>query len=128
MRSYDTRVAALAIRAPAKWIDNLLSQHEIVEVVCSQRGVTRRISFPALVHLAVTHELHDALGMGVRDALELSRALLSSAQDAGVQTGHLRIALDRNALERTLNVRLREVLESAPTPRRGRPPRRHVPE
>ena len=126
MRGYDVRVAALAIGAPAKWIDNLLSQHEIVEVTRARRGVTRKISFPALVHLAVTHELHDVLGMGVRDALELSRALLSRTQDSAVPTGHLRIALDRNALEQTLNVRLRVALESAPTLRRGRPPRRLV--
>lgn len=125
MRSYDIRVAALAIRAPAKWIDNLLSQHELGEVVRARRGVARKISYPALVHLALTRELHGALGMGVRDALQLSRALLSST-GSEVPTGHLRIALDRSALERMLDARLREVLESAPTPRRGRPSRRHL--
>ncbi len=128
MRSYDIRVAALVIRAPVKWIDNLLSQHDLAEVLRARRGVARKISYPALVHLALTRELHDVLGMGVRDALQLSRALLSDTSGSEVPTGHLRIALDRNALERTLDVRLREVLESAPMPRRGRPSRRHIPE
>jgi hypothetical protein len=36
----------------------------------------------------------------------------------------VRIVLDRAALERTLDDRLRDALESAPVPRRGRPPRR----
>jgi hypothetical protein len=34
---------------------------------------------------------------------------------------HLRITCDRPALEHTLDRRLREALESAPAPRRGRP-------
>ncbi len=127
MRGYDIRVAALALAAPAKWIDNLLSQHEVGDVVHARRGVARKISHSALVHLALTRELHELLGMGVRDALQLARELLTSTATE-VPTGHLRIALDRSALERTLDLRLREVLESAPAPRRGRPPRRHVPE
>ena len=127
MRAYDLRVAGLAIRAPSKWIDNLLSQHDIVEVVRARRGVARRLPHSALLHLALTRELHDSLGMGVRDALQLSRVLLASSGEAGVPTGHLRILLDRDALERTLDARLRVVLESAPAPRRGRPPRRPVP-
>lgn len=127
MRGYDVRVAGLAIRAPAKWIDNLLSQHDVVEVVRARRGVARKISYAALVLLSLTRELHDSLGIGVRDALQLSQALLENANDDGVLTGHLRMSLDRGALERTLDARLREVLESAPAPRRGRPPRRPAP-
>ena len=127
MRSYDLRVAALVIRAPGKWIDNLLSQHDVVEVARARRGIARKISHPALVHLALTRELHESLGMAVRDAIRLSRVLLASTNEAGVPIGHLRLSFDRVTLERTLDMRLREVLESAPAPRRGRPPRRSVP-
>lgn len=128
MRGYDLRVAALAIRAPAKWLDNLLSQHRVVEVTRARRGVARKISHASLVHLALTRELHLSLGMAVRDALELSRVLLATTDKAELTSGHLRISLDRSALERTLDARLREVLESAPAPRRGRPPQRHASE
>jgi hypothetical protein len=38
--------------------------------------------------------------------------------------GRLTIAVDRVALERELQTRLADVLESAPRPRRGRPARR----
>ena len=127
MRAYDIRVAGLAIRAPVKWIDNVLSQHDVREVVRARRGVARKIPFPALVHLALTRELHISLGLGVREALQLSRELLANTKERGVPTGHLRISVDRETLERTLDARLREVLESAPAPPRGRPPRRPVP-
>lgn len=127
MRGYDIRIAGLAIRAPAKWIDNLLSQHDVVEVPRARRGVARTISHTALVHLALTRELHVSLGLGVREALQLSQKLLANSKEAGVPTGHLRISVDRATLERTLDSRLREVLESAPSPRRGRPRRRLVP-
>ena len=124
MRGYDLRITGLAIRAPAKWIDNLLSQHDVVEVPRARRGIARTISHTALVHLALTRELHVSLGLGVREALRLSRQLLANSTEAGVPTGHLRISVDRETLERTLDARLREVLESAPSPRRGRPRRR----
>ena len=124
MRGYDLRITGLAIRAPGKWIDNLLSQHDVVEVPRARRGVARTISHAALVHLALTRELHVSLGLGVREALRLSRQLLASSKEVGVPTGHLRISVDRETLERTLDARLREVLESAPSPRRGRPRRR----
>ena len=127
MRAYDLRIAALAIRAPVKWIDNLLSQHDVVEIPRARRGVARTISHTALVHLALTRELHVSLGLGVREALQHSQKLLANSKEAGVPTGHLRISVDRETLERTLDTRLREGLESAPSPRRGRPRRRLVP-
>ena len=117
-------MASLAINAPIKWTDNLLSQHDVANVITARRGVARRISHLALVHLALTRELHVTLDMSVRAALELSRRLLAPEVSIGIWRGHLRISYDRAALERTLDVRLREALESAPARRRGRPPRR----
>jgi hypothetical protein len=50
---------------------------------------------------------------------------LLSADDAAVSRGgHLRVTFDRPALERTVSERLRDALESAPAPRRGRPARK----
>lgn len=124
MRHYDVAIAALAIDAPSKWVDNVLSQHAVPDVVSARRGVSRRLSYSALLRLALVRELHVELGLGVRDALEFAAELLNTG-DGSVQTrGHLRVAFDRSALERDLAARLGEVLESAPIPRRGRPPRR----
>jgi hypothetical protein len=88
-----------------------------------KRGVARRIPYGTLMHLALAHELHASLAMGVREALQLASELL--AADTGVVSagGHLRITCDRAILEQELSERLRDALEFAPTPRRGRPAR-----
>jgi hypothetical protein len=62
----------------------------------------------------------------VRAALGIAGTLLAAGASAVHQARHLSVACDRTSLERDLEVRLREVLESAPAPRRGRPPRRRA--
>lgn len=124
MRTYDVAVASLAIGATTKWTDNVLSHHAISGVVAVQRGVTRKIPRPALFLLAVARELHAELGMSVRDALGLAARLLADEAGGVHGSGHVRVTLDRPALERDLDRRLRDALESAPEVRRGRPPKR----
>jgi hypothetical protein len=125
MPAYDIAVASLAIQAPIKWTDNVLSQHVVAGVVPARRGKARRIPYPTLLHLALTRDLHSALGLSVRDALELARLLLADSEEGVVERGVVRIRLDRAALERALDHRLRDALESAPSLRRG-PPRRRA--
>jgi|SRR5690348_16440318 len=124
MRSYSVAVSALAIGAPHKWLDNLLSHFPLPDVGSERRGVARRIPHSALLHLTLTRALHIELGVGVRDALALAGELLSSSEGAVSRGGHLRVTCDRRALEHSVAARLRDALESAPTPRRGRPPGR----
>jgi hypothetical protein len=126
MRYYDVALASLAIAAPVKWTDNLLSHHEIPGVVAHRRGVARRLSYLAVLHLAVVRELHLSLGTSARDAVAMAVQLLAERSAAVHRSGHLRVTLDRPALEQALDLRLRDALESAPTPRRGRPPRRRI--
>lgn len=124
MRSYSVAVSALVINAPLKWLDNLLSHFPVLDVGTERRGVARRIPHSALLRLALARELHVELGVGVRDALALATELLAAGDAAVSRGGHLRVTFDRLALERAVSERLRDVLESAPTPRRGRPPQR----
>ena len=124
MRSYDVAIASLAIDAPVKWTDNVLSQHSLTEVVSGRRGVARRISYSALVRLALIRQLHAQLGLGVGDSVRLSGELLESGGNSVHLSGHLQLTFDRSGLERSLDIRLSEVLESAPAPSRGRPPTR----
>ena len=119
MRSYDVAVASLAIDAPIKWTDNVLSQHDVAGVASARRGVTRRISHAALLHLALTRELHAVMGLSVRDALPLAQRLLAAKGDLGISYGSVRLVLDPALLERAVERRLRDALESAPAPRRG---------
>lgn len=124
MRLYSVAVASLAVNAPFKWTDNLLAHHDIPEVRSRARGVARGVSWAGLVRIALIRELHVGLGCGVREAVALSGALLQSPSSS-VSTGSwLTLGVDREELERDLHRRLSEVLESAPRPRRGRPPRR----
>jgi hypothetical protein len=122
MRFYSVGVAALAIDAPRKWVDNLLSQHVISDVAHRQRGVGRGVTWSALVRIAAIWELHERLGCGVREAVALAEPLLSSQSGRPLSVGALSILLDRESLERDLHARLKDALESAPRPRRGRPP------
>lgn len=117
-------MASLAIDAPVKWTDNLLSQHDVPGVPSARRGVARRIPRPTLLVLALTRELHVSLALGVRDALGLATALLDDHAGGEWREGAIRLVLDRTALEHVVDERLRVALESAPSPRRGRPPAR----
>ena len=125
MRAYDVAVASLVIDAPTKWTDNLLSQHDLPGATSARRGVARRIPHSALLHLALTHQLHHAVGMSVRDALVLAAQLLAGERGEA-QRGPVRITFDRASFERAIEQRIREVLESAPSPRRGRPPAQRI--
>jgi hypothetical protein len=124
VRTYDIAVASLAIDAPLRWTDNVITQHVIEGVVTAQRGVTRKISHAAVLLLAVARELHAGAGLSVRHALDVAAQLLAASSASVPVSGHLRVTLDRAGLEERLALRLRDALESAPTPRRGRPSRR----
>lgn len=124
MRLYSVAVAALAIQVPLKWLDNAISQNTLPEIESARRGVARRISHSALLLLALARELHLGLGLSVRDAIDIAREMLARDGESEAWRGPVRISCDRATLERTLDERLRAVLESAPTPRRGRPPQR----
>ena len=126
MRFYDVAAASLAIDAPVKWTDNLLSQHHIQGVVSAARGVARRIPRPALLRIAVIRKLHTQAGIGVADCVRLADAIVTSETHSVRLPGHVTITIDRDTIERELDDRLRDVLESAPTPRRGRPPLRRA--
>ena len=124
MRSYSVAIASLAVGAPVKWTDNLLAHHPVQEIQARRRGVARRLSWAALVRVALIRELHVRLGCGVREAVALSLTLLEAPASAASTGQWLTLSVDRAVLEGELRQRLSEVLESAPRPRRGRPPRR----
>jgi hypothetical protein len=123
-RLYDIAVASLAIRAPVKWTDNLLSQHTIPDVHRIARGVARGISWSALVQIALVRELHVRLGCAVHQAVSLATDLLASPDGSASSADYVTLLVDRPAFERALQLRLADALEMAPRPRRGRPPSR----
>lgn len=121
MRSYTVAVASLAIDAPLKWTDNVLSQYDVPDVVSARRGVSRRVAYSAVFRLAVVRELHLGLGIGVADALAMAARLLDPDSGGLHSAGALSVRVDLALIERRLGQRLADALESAPSPRRGRP-------
>ncbi|CAN5148309.1 hypothetical protein BH09GEM1_BH09GEM1_22270 [soil metagenome] len=124
MRFYDIGISTLVIDAPRKWTDNILSQHTIPDVRSGRQGVARRISYPALIRLGIIRQLHTELGIGVADAIRLAAQLLDSGQETVLEAGQLRLRVDYDALRQLVDERLALALESAPSPKRGRPPRK----
>ena len=122
MRSYSIAITSLAIDAPTKWADNLLSQHSIPDVINARRGVARRIRHSALIRIAVIRQLHVQLGTGVADGVRIAAQLLDSMPAGVHKSGQITLTIDLPELERSLNRRLADALESAPATRRGRPP------
>jgi len=124
VRLYSVAVTSLAVDAPSKWTDNLITHYDIPEVRSKTRGVARGVSWAGLVRIALVRELHVALGCGVREAVELSNVLLQAPAWTLKVGRWSTLAIDRPALEQDVQRRLAEALESAPRPRRGRPARR----
>ena len=121
MRLYSVAVASLAVDAPLKWTDNLISHHRISDVRSRSRGVARGVSWAGVMRIALIRALHVHLGCGVREAVILSGGLLRGSEGTLTLGEWLTLAIDRDALERDVQRRLVEALESAPNPRRGRP-------
>lgn len=125
MRSYHVTTVAVALSCPSKWVDNVLSRHELPGVIHQRQGISRQVSFDGVVHLAIVQELVEEVGLPVERAVRFARVLCA---DDGVAPAGVRCALhiDLHALRRDLTIALREAVEIASPPRRGRPLRRRA--
>ena len=122
-RSYDVAAASLAVGAPIKWVDNLLSRHSVDGVDQGGQGTTRRLAPRAVLRIAVIRILVDSLGLSVARALPIAERICASpahAADLGDEMGAITVDIPR--LERQLAGRLADAVESAPRRARGRPP------
>jgi len=120
MRLYDVAVASLALRVDRKWLDNVLSQHDVPGVSRSVRGAARQIPLRSLLIISLVRDLQRQLGLGV------ARGLVVAARLVGASHGHVRLGValltvDIPALERQLDDRLVDVMETIVPRRRGRP-------
>jgi hypothetical protein len=109
----------MALQAPIKWVDNVLSHHDIRGVDRAKRGVDRHLSFDAIVALSIVWVVARDLGVPLSKAVDIAEQLLDCAQREITTAGGLRIFLDVNGLAEHLNIRLTEVAETAPRMRRG---------
>lgn len=145
-RVYDIAVAALAIGVDRKWLDNLTAQHSIPGTEHVARGVARRLSLRALLTSAIVRDLNRGLGVPVGRGVEIASAILGALPSpeggAGAPAGagaeeprsasrsvlpigeSLTLAVDVERLEREIERRLLEAMETMVPRRRGRPPRK----
>lgn len=124
--AHGVRVAAIVLDAPVKWVDNVLSHHELPGVVRAERGVARRIDDAGLLALALCRLLSGELGVPLARAVVLAAGAVtareSSAGHIAVSPGlSLHLALD--AIEHRLRSRIPDAIEAVAHVRRGRPPR-----
>ena len=113
-------MAALALEADVKWLDNLLSHHQVPGVARKKQGIQRKIPPDSLLIIAVARTLIALLDMPIGKALELAGRLIE-AQDAGIELPPLTLQSDLRAIATRLQDRLADAVEGAGNLPRGRP-------
>jgi hypothetical protein len=120
MRGYTVATVAVALGVGHKWVDNVLSHHAIPGVTQSRQGVARRLTGEAVSVLEISLRLSRGFGIPLRRSLDLAAMLVSGPESLAIMEGcELRVNLA--AVRSDVGSRLRDAVEYAPVPRRGRP-------
>ena len=126
MPAYTVAATAVTLGIPGKWVDNVLSHHQVPGVSQARQGVSRRLSPQAVLTLDVALRISSTLGVSTSRALDLSTRVLR--RPAGTETIDLgqgvSLSIDLDEVRSELLERLAHAVEIAPSPRRGRPPGR----
>ena len=125
MRAYTVAAVAVTLKVPAKWIDNVLSHHNVPGVSQTRQGVSRKLTPQAVTTLEIALQLLRSISLPVARALEIAHALAQSGETpARVSlSSSVDIVVDVSAITVETSRRLADAVEIAPQPRRGRPPR-----
>lgn len=126
MRAYTVAATAVTLGVPKKWIDNVLSHHQVDGVVQTRQGIVRRVTPAGLLTLEIALHLHRTMEIPIKTALGFAAQLKNSGgrEVALSENPPLMLRVDVDGLTRSLGTRLNRALEITPTPRRGRPPRK----
>ena len=124
MPLYNTTTTAAALGVKPKWLDNLLSHNDIQGLQSESQGVSRRLSLGTVITLALAKELIDTIGLPAPAALRLAVRINNNPVSEIALSPHLSVSTRADALKAAVLSRLAGAVEVAPTPRRGRPPKR----
>lgn len=124
MPLYNTATAAVALEVSPKWLDNLLSHNELDGVSSEAQGIARRLPLAAILVIYLAREFIDTTGLSAPAALSLAARLLNPADHNPRLSPLFSITINADSLQSTLLQKLDRAVETAPTPRRGRPPTR----
>ena len=124
MPLYNTATTASALRVTPKWLDNLLSHNDLTGVQSESQGVSRRLPLSAVMAITLAKQLIDQLGIPSSMSVRLAEELLRNGDGTLAVSPqlHLNVALD--SLRESVMEQLSHAVETAPSPRRGRPPKR----
>lgn len=120
MRAYTVVVAALALKADVKWLDNLLSHHLVRGVPRKRQGIQRQIPPDSLLIIAVARALIETLSLPIGKALSIADVLVNSPASS-VALPPLVIQADVRAIASRLHDHLADAVEGAAKLPRGRP-------
>ena len=126
MRAYTVAATAVTLEVGRKWLDNVLSHHQVPGVLQERQGIVRRVTPTGLLALDITASLVRALSIPIAQALDIAAQLIAAEGTEIRITGALsiRIRADVDTMRDELNTRLERAIEISPTPRRGRPRRK----
>ncbi len=124
MPLYNTATTAAALGVTAKWLDNLLSHNEIDGLHQESQGVARRLSLASVTQIALAKDLIDELAMPARAALRAASRILRETDGNLTLSPLLDVRVSPTELRAYVLDRLSRAVEIAPSPRRGRPPKR----
>ena len=122
-RSYSTRLIALTTGSDPRWLDNLLSRHELIGVSRRQRGVERRITDDGMLAVELVRILNIELGISVEAAVAITRDVAQRrARTAEFRTpSGLALVFPLETIQMRLRDRLAEATEFIARVPRGRP-------
>ncbi len=124
MPFYNSATVATALDVDPKWMDNILSHNDMDRVQRKAQGVSRRLSISNVIVLSLTKELAASLRVSSANALQLATAIVTSQSGNVSISPSLRLVVDLDGLRADMLERLEHAVEVAPSPRRGRPPKR----
>jgi hypothetical protein len=120
-RAYTVATAALALRMPIKWVDNVLSHNRLSGIRQERQGIARRLSTEGLLVLALTAVLTREIGLSTAKAIIVAEGIAKSGGRYLAGEG-LSIEVDLATFQAGLLEKLESAVEIVPIPRRGRPP------
>ena len=120
-RAYTIATVALTLGTSVKWLDNLLSHNTVLDVHTGRQGVSRRLGMEAIVVLEIVLLLIQDLGVPTPHAIGLAEALVRAEGRFRSRHG-LSVEVGLAPVRENLLQRLEAAVETAPIPRRGRPP------
>ena len=123
-RSYSARITALITGVQPKWLDNLLSRHDLPGIARSHQGVERRISDDGVLAVELCRILNIELGVSLARAAAIVDHCMEGPVDTELRyatESGLLVSLSVQETRARLRERTMEAIDMVAITPRGRP-------